>query len=186
MLNLFPAREMSPAGRKISPARHVRESDDAAVVETDALLARSLEWRACHARVCGGRRARDKQRRARLNRRLLGADWMLTVDCTLPLRRSRSRWYGGETGRTRGVGEKFGASSRPFTRARDCSAGYLGKIPAPWAGWPKLGVGMPCAHAPFLLLKTPYGRSVREPWPTCSRSCRFQCRGSNLNPESTV
>ena len=62
MLDLLRRREMSPAGRQIGNARHVRESDDAAVVETDALLARLLERRACHSRThvvdvgCRGKR----------------------------------------------------------------------------------------------------------------------------------
>ena len=62
VLDLLRRREMSPAGRQIGNARHVRESDDAAVVETDALLAHSLERRACHLRTrvvdvgCRGKR----------------------------------------------------------------------------------------------------------------------------------
>ena len=40
VLDLLFCRKMPPAVRKISPARHVRESDDAAVVET--------ERKACH------------------------------------------------------------------------------------------------------------------------------------------
>ena len=40
MLDLLRCGEMAPAGRKIGDARHVWEGDDAAVVETDALLAR--------------------------------------------------------------------------------------------------------------------------------------------------
>jgi hypothetical protein len=41
-------REMPPTGREIGDARHVRKGDDAAVLETDALLARSFERGACH------------------------------------------------------------------------------------------------------------------------------------------
>jgi len=39
---------MPPAGRQVGDARHAREGDDAAIVETDALLARSLERGASH------------------------------------------------------------------------------------------------------------------------------------------
>jgi hypothetical protein len=48
MLDLLCRREMPPAGRQVGDTRHVGESDDRAVVETDALLARSLEWGPCH------------------------------------------------------------------------------------------------------------------------------------------
>ena len=42
MVDLLCCREMPPTGRKVGDARHVREGNDAAVVETDALFARSL------------------------------------------------------------------------------------------------------------------------------------------------
>jgi len=56
MLDLLRRREMPPAGRQVGDPRHEWESNDAAIVEADAELARSLEWGACHlARVCGRR-----------------------------------------------------------------------------------------------------------------------------------
>jgi len=62
MLNLGGRREMPPAGWEIADARHVGESDDAAIVETDTLLACSLEWGACHRRqYVAGRRRRGRQ-----------------------------------------------------------------------------------------------------------------------------
>jgi hypothetical protein len=48
MFDLLRCREMSPAERKVGHARHAREGDDAAVGETDALLARSLQRGARH------------------------------------------------------------------------------------------------------------------------------------------
>src|SRR5215471_146512 len=47
MLDLLCRRPMAPAGRKVGHARHAREGDDAAVGETDALLALSFQRRAC-------------------------------------------------------------------------------------------------------------------------------------------
>jgi len=48
MLDLLRRREAPPARRKIGYRRHVWEGDNTAVVETDALFARSLQARACH------------------------------------------------------------------------------------------------------------------------------------------
>src|SRR6516225_8088113 len=48
VLDLLCRGEMPPAGRQIGNARHVWEGDNAAVFETDALLACSFERRACH------------------------------------------------------------------------------------------------------------------------------------------
>jgi hypothetical protein len=54
MLDLLPRREMAPAGRQTSDAWHVREGNDAAVFETDALLARSLKREPAIGLACGG------------------------------------------------------------------------------------------------------------------------------------
>jgi hypothetical protein len=47
MFDLLCRRKMPPAGREIGNARHIWETDDPTVVETDTLLARSLERGAC-------------------------------------------------------------------------------------------------------------------------------------------
>ena len=68
MLDLLRRREMPPAGRKVGDARHVGEGNKAAVVETDAELARALERRSCHRlRYVAGASRRGKQKpRARV------------------------------------------------------------------------------------------------------------------------
>src|SRR5262249_55217068 len=48
VLDLLCRREMPPALRQVGDTRHEREGDHAAIVEADALLARSFERRACH------------------------------------------------------------------------------------------------------------------------------------------
>ena len=48
MLDLLRRRVMPPVGREIGDARHLGKGNDAAVSETDALLALSLERGACH------------------------------------------------------------------------------------------------------------------------------------------
>jgi hypothetical protein len=58
MFDLLCPREMTSARRELEDARHVWESDNAGVGETDTLLACSLERRACH-RPCTWRRMRD-------------------------------------------------------------------------------------------------------------------------------
>jgi hypothetical protein len=74
----------------------------------------------------------------------------------------------------------YGPSSPPRAPARDCSAGYSGKIQAPWAGCPKIGGppqktarilpdGHPLSHLPCIPLfqrvcVTPRTSPVTPPW----------------------
>ena len=51
MLDLLCCREMPPAGRKVGNARHVWESENAAVVSANAEFTLSFEQGACHART---------------------------------------------------------------------------------------------------------------------------------------
>jgi hypothetical protein len=48
----FRRRPMLPPAREIGDARHVGESDNAAIRGADAGLALSLEGRACHLTLC--------------------------------------------------------------------------------------------------------------------------------------
>ena len=48
MLDLLCCREMPPAGRKVGNARHVWESENAAVVSANAEFTLSFERGACH------------------------------------------------------------------------------------------------------------------------------------------